>query len=629
MMKRKEMKKRARQTVKKHYGILLVVCLIAAFLGVEFTNSLDFVKQYNVSGETQEGLSTGATTGSHRASLASVVQEALSGDLDKAEEEADSITKEAVAETRSGKGNAVLGRSRGVLALLINSVMSGQIVVTIVQAARNMGLATSMILMIAILIALLLSFLVWIFLQNMYTAIVRRIFLESRTYEHVSFQRMLVFLRVKKWANVSMVMFMNSLLYMLWSLTIVGAVIKRYSYYMVPYIVAENPAIHWKEAITLSRKMMKGHKMECFVFELSFILWDILGGITAGITNLFYVNQYKTASFTEYYAQLRSLAKQNNLPGSQLMNDVYLFEKADEQTLRNAYKDISALVDAPEEETKLTGFRGFLANTFGITIYHRAEEEKYEAEEERRLIIKTDREILEGKAYPGRLSAIPEASKKARVEQVHYLRHYSIPTLILMFFIFSLIGWTWEVSLHLISDGEFVNRGVLQGPWLPIYGTGGILILTLLNKFRKKPVVEFIATVILCGCVEYFTAYYLEMTHGGQKWWDYSGYFLNLHGRICAEGLLIFGVGGLAIVYVAAPLLDNCLRRIRYCYAIPLCAVLLVIFGADEVYSKKHPNMGKGITDYTGACLEIQEETACADAEKLVPELFRDKYGRA
>ena len=166
---------------------------------------------------------------------------------------------------------------------------------------------------------------------------------------------------------------------------------------------------------------------------------------------------------------------------------------------------------------------------------------------------------VEGR-YPSRLDPIPEMAKRQKVETVHYMRHYTVWSLILLFFIFSCIGWVWEVSLHLVNDGEFVNRGVLHGPWLPIYGSGGVLILTVLNKFRKNPAAEFVAIVVLCGVVEYFTSYYLEVTQG-KKWWDYSGYFLNLNGRICAEGLLVFGVGGMAIVYALAPVLDNFIRR--------------------------------------------------------------------
>lgn len=615
MMKRREVKKRARQSVKKHYGILFAVCLIASFLGAEFTYSLDFVKQYKIdvsegteNSGGQETLSTGVATGSHTAAYMVEVMQALSGDFDSAQKTAQSITDEEVQETKSGEGSQVLGRSRGVLASLVNGVTSGSIIITIMKAAQNVGVAADMILAGSIVLALLAAFLVWFFLTNMYQAVSRRIFLESRVYEKVTIQRMFVFLRVKKWRNVSVVMFMKSLFYTLWSLTIVGGIIKKYSYYMVPYIVAENPDIRWKDAITLSRKMMKGHKMECFIYELSFIPWNILGGLTLGIVNLFYVNQYKVATYSEYYAWLRDLAKEQEIEGSHLMNDTYLFEKADTAVLTEAYQDIMELTEVQEEKIPLTGFREFVANVFGITIISRKDEEKYEANEERKLKIQSEKEILAGRSYPGRLSVIRENQKDARVEHIHYLRHYSIPSLVLLFFIFSFIGWTWEVSLHLISDGEFVNRGVLHGPWLPIYGTGGVLILIILNKFREKPILEFFATVILCGCVEYFTAYYLEITHGGQKWWDYSGYFLNLHGRICAEGLLVFGVGGMVIVYAAAPFLDNYLRRIKYRYAVPLCVILLIAFSGDQIYSKKNPNVGKGITDYTGASIKDRFE---------------------
>ena len=34
----------------------------------------------------------------------------------------------------------------------------------------------------------------------------------------------------------------------------------------------------------------------------------------------------------------------------------------------------------------------------------------------------------------------------------------------------------------------------------------------------------------------------MEIATGGTKWWDYSGYFLNLNGRICLEGALVFGL---------------------------------------------------------------------------------------
>ena len=128
------------------------------------------------------------------------------------------------------------------------------------------------------------------------------------------------------------------------------------------------------------------------------------------------------------------------------------------------------------------------------------------------------------------------------------------------------------------------------------------MILLLLKKFREKPAVEFVLAIILCGVVEYFTGLVLELTHNGQKWWDYTGFFLNIHGRICAEGLLAFGIGGMAIVYFVAPLLDNYFRKIKLQIIIPLCVALMMIFVADQLYTKKHPNVGEGIT-----CLNIYD----------------------
>lgn len=107
--------------------------------------------------------------------------------------------------------------------------------------------------------------------------------------------------------------------------------------------------------------------------------------------------------------------------------------------------------------------------------------------------------------------------------------------------------------------------------------------------------------MVLCGILEYCSSWYLEVTHDGQRWWDYSGYFLNLNGRICAEGLLTFGLGGLAIVYLLAPALDNLLARANRRIMAAVAIVLLVAYVGDNIYSAAVPNTGAGITDYKGS----------------------------
>lgn len=168
---------------------------------------------------------------------------------------------------------------------------------------------------------------------------------------------------------------------------------------------------------------------------------------------------------------------------------------------------------------------------------------------------------------------------------------------ILIFFTCALIGWLWEVILYFfMTGGHFVNRGVLHGPWLPIYGFGGLGIVLLLHKFKEHPIIVFLAAMIGCGLLEYFTGWYLE-TFKHLKWWDYSQEFLNLHGRICIGSVTAFGICGLAMIYLLYPILIRIFDHIRLQPKKILCFALVVFFCADFVYSSDVPNTGEGITN--------------------------------
>ena len=87
--------------------------------------------------------------------------------------------------------------------------------------------------------------------------------------------------------------------------------IKSYEYLMVPYILAENPAMNRKEAFLISKKMMMGQKWNAFVLDLSFLGWRCLEAITFGILGIFYVEPYIQATIAELYAYNRTIAYQN------------------------------------------------------------------------------------------------------------------------------------------------------------------------------------------------------------------------------------------------------------------------------------------------------------------------------
>ena len=142
----------------------------------------------------------------------------------------------------------------------------------------------------------------------------------------------------------------------------------------------------------------------------------------------------------------------------------------------------------------------------------------------------------------------------------------------------------------------FVNRGAMHGPWLPIYGGGVALIVLVLKRLRKNVLTEILGIIILCGFVEYFTSFFMELATG-LRWWDYTGYFLNLNGRVCLEGLMLFGIAGVTMTYLAAPILDNLFAKISMHRRRGICAVLITVFAIDCIWSVGHPNMGNGITE--------------------------------
>lgn len=585
-MDRKGMKVAAKKAQRKHYWMIVAICLFASVFGVAYTSS-------TLSVSTNISISTPQTEDSTQSNdMYDVLQDLAVGNENDAREKVKQNQEQIV----NNDTDATFGRRRGVIASLLNSFASG-----------------SMVIAVPVILSLAVYIFVWLFIQETYRIVMARMLLEGRSYNKLPASRFFYPIHTRKWPRMAWTMFVENVFLFLWSLTIVGFFIKQYSYRMVPYIVAENPNIEALDAIRLSRRMMKGHKWECFVADCSFLGWYLLNLITFGLSGIFYSNGYNAAFFAEYYVYVRSMAKTTGIAGSEMLNDEYLYFKADPQTLHTTYADVAQSVAQLEQNLvpapKPHGFTGFLSEWLGIRILHASAVNRYEEYREDLHQMQIGENILNGSIYPGRLAPAPMPFKFRESRTISADRSYSLVNLIMMFFIFCFVGWVWEVGLAFISEDMFVNRGTLHGPWLPIYGTGGVIILVLLKKLREKPALEFVAAMVLCGCLEYFSSWYLEMTHDGQRWWDYTGYFLNINGRICAEGLLTFGLGGLTIVYLLAPALDNLLSRIDARKLGIVAAVLLVLYCADQVYSAQHPNVGAGITDYKGSDTSLEAPT--------------------
>ena len=159
-----------------------------------------------------------------------------------------------------------------------------------------------------------------------------------------------------------------------------------------------------------------------------------------------------------------------------------------------------------------------------------------------------------------------------------------LTNLILLFFIYSFVGWCIEVTLKFFQYHRFINRGFLTGPCLPIYGSGCALItaaidgLVMISKYESSYGSVFAVSFVLCGVLEYLVSYCLEKRFHA-RWWDYSQKPMNLNGRVWIGNLILFGLGGVLVVKLANPLLYRLFAdisfRARYITAIALSVVFI------------------------------------------------------
>ena len=117
-----------------------------------------------------------------------------------------------------------------------------------------------------------------------------------------------LFVPFKHYGETFKTMFFHFLYIFLWSLLfIIPGIVKSYSYFMVPFILAENPKIDTARAFDISKKAMDGEKAECFLMHLSFIGWYLLGLIACCI-GMYFVEPYLQTTNNEFYLKVKNKA---------------------------------------------------------------------------------------------------------------------------------------------------------------------------------------------------------------------------------------------------------------------------------------------------------------------------------
>lgn len=168
----------------------------------------------------------------------------------------------------------------------------------------------------------------------------------------------------------------------------------------------------------------------------------------------------------------------------------------------------------------------------------------------------------------------------------------TVQTYFLCFLLYALLGWLYEVFLEVaVYRWGYSDRGVLFGPWCPVYGVGAMAFLLCFRPLLRrreplwlrwvKPLLLFLGCMALATSIELAASYLLEALTGAWPWQTYLDYAVNFQGRIALSPSLRFGLGGLACLYILQPLFERLIGRLpdrvrTLCFR---CA--LVLFLAD------------------------------------------------
>ena len=234
MLKRKELAGSAKKIIKTHYWFLLIVCLIAAFIGSEFTETFNLLKMpvsvyKSISDNPDEERSieeqgvTFVTTDIDNRTKGALLNAVVSVLMNN--EEQGKINSENIIDNAKANAGEILGRTSGILSSVVNSFSSGAVVFMIVDVIYGVTGSRQAVVILLLILSLIVYFGIRYMIKMCYIVISRRIFLESRTYKKAGANKFMFLMRVKRWMHVAWVLFVKDVFTILWSLTVVGAFI--------------------------------------------------------------------------------------------------------------------------------------------------------------------------------------------------------------------------------------------------------------------------------------------------------------------------------------------------------------------------------------------------------------------
>ena len=526
MWKRKVMKKKARISMKQNYWRMISVCFLAAMLAGAYPSSTTFLGSQALIPSIERRVSAPfASEDTNSEVITEIVRRLFHG----------TFISDFMASPASFLADILVDLGS----------TSTSAFFSLLRAVNNFLTESWDISTFLLILGVIVSLLYHFFISNMLLVGERRYFLEAHSYRQAPISKIFFLYKLRCIAGPAWILFCRTVFQLLWGLTIVGGVIKYYEYRMIPFILAENPKISRRDAFFLSRQLMQHSKWKLFKMHVSFIGWKLLSLLTFGILDLVFVNPYMSASEAELYLTLRRNYVLSRSPRYEFLNDSYLehVPSEDELLISKALYD-----DSRGPYTKISYFNP--------------------------------------EQYPVFLFSVQPPFKAVR-SPARAVRKYDFLSLVFLFHVFSILGWLAETAVHLLANGTLSDSFDPFLPWLPLYGIYGIIIILFIKKLSDRPVLVFLVNFLVYTVEEYAASLLIESALGLQPW-DYSGYFLNLSGRVYVGGSVSVALFGCAFLYYIAPRCADHFLKLKKIWRFMLCFVLTVLFIADIALALTH-----------------------------------------
>lgn len=186
-----------------------------------------------------------------------------------------------------------------------------------------------------------------------------------------------------------------------------------------------------------------------------------------------------------------------------------------------------------------------------------------------------------------------------------------------IFMIMSLIGFILELIYRSFVSRKFIKPGFMQGPSLPVYGFGG-LILSLISNIKILPnyylnilILSFIAGILLTG-IEYLGGI-IMLKLFKIKLWDYSQTKLNINGLICLKMFFIWIIASFIYLALINNLLNdlyNSLKNIDFLLGFYYGIFIIDLYFSFKLLNKikSYNAIDKNIINYELLKIQVRNE---------------------